>query len=511
MPPSPQTIDRLSFGIGNTGWWVVGLAMAVVLLPPLMLTLALLTLAGQVALVGIGMCGLGRSIRPKEVIGQPMRQPAVFVSVHVPACREPAPVVIATLISLMNQQDAVPHEIIVMINNTPDPKDWQPVAQWCAKTGGPFRLLRIDRVTGAKAGALNIALAHSDSRTTHIVTVDADYQVDADFLHNLGAEISGGNTTFFQYPQAYRNVSPASMGIAREMEDYFQRQALAANLGQAMLLTGTLSVIPKAALLAVGGWPTASCTEDAELGTRLISAGYKGVYVDQVVGRGLMPLDLTGLHKQRHRWAAGNARVLALWLPQILRSRPSPRSHWMFRQLLVVSQLTAWLNMGCLAVLTLCAALAHMALGVEGGRATVQMTIWLSCSTILTIVASALPLLSNRHHPRDTLQICLTAFLSRIAILPVAAWATLIGALPKPQRFHVTPKVLQRGLSRLLTPPVLIASILAALVIPSALAMGQMVALLTGLTLLLPAFASFATGRALQTYARTTGVQRMPC
>ena len=266
------------------------------------------------------------------------------MSGHVPACREPAAVLPATLASLARQVDAPRHEILVIVSNAPDPQDWQPVAAFCARQGAPFRFVFCGGVAGAKAGALNIALGALHPDTTNIVTIDADYQVDRTFLRDVRDDLATHDCAFLQYPQAFRHVTAASEGIALEMADYLTRQAVAANLGRAMLLTGTLSVIRKDALERVGGWPTDSCTEDAALGTVLIQNGLHGVCIDKVVGRGLMPLDVAGLHQQRFRWASGNARVLLDFMRK-------PRGGAMvgltaLRRLLIASQLAAWLNFG---------------------------------------------------------------------------------------------------------------------------------------------------------------------
>ena len=145
------------------------------------------TLLGQLTLFAINALGRGTTFKTKIVTAD-QTPPDVFLSVHIPAYRKPASVLIGTLTKLLGQYEPVPHEVIVIINNTPHRADWQPVAQWCAKSGAPFKLLRRDGVVGAKVGAINIALAESDQRTTHIVTVDADYQVTPNFLSDIGAE-----------------------------------------------------------------------------------------------------------------------------------------------------------------------------------------------------------------------------------------------------------------------------------------------------------------------------------
>lgn len=305
---------------------VAPLIAAALFVPYLLAALTVAAFLAQLSLVLIST--LGRSANPagRFPVDTTGRRQRIFLSVHVPACREPPEILIGTLASLAKQVDAGAHEVIVIVNNTPDPMEWQPVADWCAAQGAPFRFVHREGVLGAKAGALNIALALADPATSHIVTVDADYHVSPTFLKDVQDQVRHGTSSFFQFPQAYRSVQGASHGIARELEDYFLRHANAANRANAMLLTGTLSVISKEALVKVGGWPTFSCTEDAALGTLLIDAGYHGVYVDKVVGPGLMPFDVAALHKQRLRWASGNARCWRCACPGFYGAGQLPRS-----------------------------------------------------------------------------------------------------------------------------------------------------------------------------------------
>ncbi len=50
-------------------------------------------------------------------------------------------------------------ECVVVINNTPDPALWRPVEDHCRALGERFKFVRVDNLTGYKAGALRLALA----------------------------------------------------------------------------------------------------------------------------------------------------------------------------------------------------------------------------------------------------------------------------------------------------------------------------------------------------------------
>ncbi len=260
---------------------------------------------------------------------------APFISVHVATHNEPPEMVMATLNALA-QLDYPAFEVILIDNNTSDPALWLPVKAHIARLGRRFRFVHRRGVIGAKAGALNIALSLCDPRARYVAIVDADYQVTPDFLSSAVSVIRN-KIQFVQFPQAYRNSRRAAPVVA-ELSDYFRTFPSAANRSGASLLTGTLSVIAIDALRSVGGWPTGSITEDAELGVAFWKAGARGLYVDKMVGTGLLPLDLTGLRIQRNRWATGNMQTLIVALRnwRDLRLRRG--------KIAVVAQLTAWVG-----------------------------------------------------------------------------------------------------------------------------------------------------------------------
>ena len=73
---------------------------------------------------------------------------------------------------------------------------------------------------------------------------------------------------------------------------------------------GTMTVIRASALRAANGWETACVCEDTELGLRLVQRGLRLVYVDEVLGSGLVPTDFAAYQRQRRRWAQGAMQIL---------------------------------------------------------------------------------------------------------------------------------------------------------------------------------------------------------
>ena len=65
-----------------------------------------------------------------------------------------------------------------MINNTPDPEMWRRIEDHCRALGDRFKFVRVEGLTGFKAGALRLALSHTAKDAEIIAVIDADYAVE---------------------------------------------------------------------------------------------------------------------------------------------------------------------------------------------------------------------------------------------------------------------------------------------------------------------------------------------
>jgi len=236
---------------------------------------------------------------------------APFVSIHLPACNEPPEMVILTLDSLA-RLDYEHFEVVVVDNNTRDERLWQPVAEHVAKLGPRFRFFHLPEWPGFKAGALNFALRETDPHAEVIGVVDADYVVDRDWLRKLVAHFGDAGVAVVQAPQAHRDFAPSPFRRMAnwEFDGFFRIGMHHRNERNAIIQHGTMTLVRKSALAGVGGWAEWCICEDAELGLRLIAAGYDVRYVDEVLGRGLTPADFKALKAQRFRWAFGAMQIL---------------------------------------------------------------------------------------------------------------------------------------------------------------------------------------------------------
>ena len=84
----------------------------------------------------------------------------------------------------------------------------------------------------------------------------------------------------------------------------------ARNERNSIIFAGTMGLPRRSAVERLGGWDEWTITEDAETSLRLLPAGWSGWFLDQPLGRGIMPLTFAALKSQRFRWCFGGMQIL---------------------------------------------------------------------------------------------------------------------------------------------------------------------------------------------------------
>ncbi len=255
------------------------------------------------------MCRLRWHRLAKQLV--PLPGPAPMVSLHVPAYNEPLEVVTQTLQSLA-QLDYPDYEVLIIDNNTPREEAWRPLEAVSRALGPRFHCLHVDQWPGYKSGALNFALSQTDPRAELVGIIDADYQVQPDFLRELVPAFADTELAFVQTPQDYRDVQKDrfSRAVYRGYQYFFDVSMPCRNERNAIIVAGTMGLIRKSVLEEIGGWDEWCITEDAEASLRILKRGYRSLYIEKSFGRGLIPFDFAGLKKQRFRWCFGGMQIL---------------------------------------------------------------------------------------------------------------------------------------------------------------------------------------------------------
>ena len=235
------------------------------------------------------------------------------VALHVPCHEEPPDVVAATLHSLARlDYPRTYYTVFVVDNNTADPDVWQPLADLCDQYG--FTFLHLEQWPGFKSGALNYALSVTPPEYDIIGIVDADYLVAPNYLRDLVGYFSDPAIAFIQTPQDYRDYGPQSTWYQRACYHayrYFFDLSMPSRAERnAIIFGGTMGMIRRTALEAIGGWDEWCITEDAEASLRLLARGYEGRFINDSYGQGMMPLEFDALKRQRFRWCFGGIQIL---------------------------------------------------------------------------------------------------------------------------------------------------------------------------------------------------------
>lgn len=255
----------------------------------------------------------------------PADRPHPMVSIHLACCNEPADMVLATVRSLqaLNWPSL---EILVVDNNSSDPACWQPlhsyVQQQRALGDERPKFVHLPKWPGYKAGALNEALRLTDPRAEWIAVVDADYVVHPDWLARLAGWMAEPGVAVVQSPQAHRgwDAHRLSRMMNWEYEGFFRLGMHHRHERNAIVQHGTMTIIRADALREVGAWDPDCVCEDTELGLRLLQRGWRKVYVDEVLGTGLVPQDFAAYQRQRERWARGGMQILRTHAASLLGS-----------------------------------------------------------------------------------------------------------------------------------------------------------------------------------------------
>ena len=172
--------------------------------------------------------------------------------------------------------------------------------------------MREDNLTGYKAGALRLALAHTAPDAEIIGVLDADYVVEPDWLKDLVPLFAEPKVGLVQAPQDHRDGARSVMHHAMngEYAGFFDIGMVQRNENNAIIVHGTMCLIRRSALEAAGGWSSDTICEDTDLGLSILELGWLAHYTNRRYGHGLLPDTFNAYKNQRHRWAYGGFQIM---------------------------------------------------------------------------------------------------------------------------------------------------------------------------------------------------------
>ncbi|MFT3937408.1 glycosyltransferase [Rhodopseudomonas sp.] len=241
--------------------------------------------------------------------GEPVSLPKV--SIHVPAYFEPPEMLKQTLDALA-RLDYPNFEVVVIINNTPDPAFTQPIQDHCRELGERFKFINAEKVKGFKAGALRIAMERTAVDAEIIGIIDADYVVTPDWLKDLVPAFDDPRVGLVQAPQEHRDGDRSLMHYIMngEYAGFFDIGMVQRNEYNGIIVHGTMCLIRRAAMDMAGGWSSDTICEDSDLGLEIMEHGWLTHYTNTRYGYGLLPDTYEAFKKQRHRWAYGGFQII---------------------------------------------------------------------------------------------------------------------------------------------------------------------------------------------------------
>jgi len=232
------------------------------------------------------------------------------VAVLIPTYNEPEEVLLPTIAAAVAMKPA--HETWVLDDGR------RPEVHKLAMDLGAHYLTRPDN-KHYKAGNLNHAASVIDADV--FAVFDADHVAGPNFLRHTLAYFDDPKVAVVQTPQDFYNTD--SFEHQRQSEEaIFHEEAVfyrvigpGKNLWDGAFWCGTCSLVRADALRDVGGVATESVTEDLHTTIKMNRKGWKGVYHNEVLARGLAPADAIQYMVQRNRWAVGAMQVLRIENP----------------------------------------------------------------------------------------------------------------------------------------------------------------------------------------------------
>lgn len=199
------------------------------------------------------------------------------------------------------------------------------VAHWAGKGVDIQYIHRLER-TGYKAGALAHGL--KQARGELIAIFDADFVPQSEFLRQTVDYFTDPAIGMVQtrWGHINRTQSLLTRSQAIFLDGHFVIEHAARNRsGRWINFNGTAGLWRRTAIESAGGWQHDTLTEDVDLSYRAQLAGWRFLFLPDVVCPAELPPQISAFKSQQHRWTKGSVQTARKLLPRILRA-PVPLS-----------------------------------------------------------------------------------------------------------------------------------------------------------------------------------------
>lgn len=218
------------------------------------------------------------------------------------------------------------HEIQVLDDSTDETRDVvDTVAEELRAEGHDVRIIRRQHRTGFKAGALANGLTTAKGEL--VAVFDADFVPTEDYLmRTVPWFMADPSLGLIQARWGHLNRERSLLTRAQSIgiDGHFMVEQAARNWnGLYMNFNGTAGIWRTAAIADGGGWHWDTLTEDMDLSYRVQFAGWKTLFLHDLVVPAEIPEDVNAFKSQQFRWAKGSIQTALKLMPTLLK-QPVP-------------------------------------------------------------------------------------------------------------------------------------------------------------------------------------------
>ncbi|MCP5114424.1 MAG: glycosyltransferase [bacterium] len=213
-------------------------------------------------------------------------------------------------------------EVQVLDDSTDETREI--IAQLVARLKGRgFDIHHLHRVErpGFKAGALEAGL--QVARGELVAVFDADFVPNPEFLRRSVPHFADAEVGMVQarWGHLNRDYSLLTRAQAILLDGHFMVEHAARDRGGCFFnFNGTAGLWRRQAIEQAGGWEHDTLTEDLDLSYRSQLAGWKFLYLPDLVVPAELPAEINAYKSQQNRWAKGSVQTARKLLATVLRA-----------------------------------------------------------------------------------------------------------------------------------------------------------------------------------------------
>jgi cellulose synthase/poly-beta-1,6-N-acetylglucosamine synthase-like glycosyltransferase len=213
-------------------------------------------------------------------------------------------------------------EIQILDDSTDETRDLcrRKVAERVAR-GFRIRHLHRESRSGFKAGALEEGLRVAAGE--FVAIFDADFLPPPDFARRILPCFADPSVGMVQARWGHLNRGYSALTRVQSifLDGHFViEQAARCRSGRFFNFNGTAGIWRRKCIESSGGWQHDTLTEDLDLSYRAQLAGWRFLFLPDVVAPAELPVEMNAFKSQQHRWAKGSIQTGLKLLPSILRS-----------------------------------------------------------------------------------------------------------------------------------------------------------------------------------------------